>query len=79
MPNFVTITMLSIILPLASVLCTICVCVCPLAVGSVVQPITYVDIAVWMTQLPKSIYFIVFPLATVHSTILPVLLSLAIA
>lgn len=70
--------MLLIIAPLADILGSIGMRVGSVAVGFVVDPVTFIDVAVCVVELAAAVRFAIGPLALVATSIEPFLLSLTV-
>ena len=70
--------MLLVILPRADILGTICVSVRSVAVGLIINPVSFVDIAICVVQLSATIGLSVPPFTFIAATIKPFLLALTI-
>ena len=77
-PGLKTVTMLLILLPLTSVLCTIEVTVDALTMGFIVLPVSIINITICMNETTLSIGLVVCPISFVQRTIRPDLNSLAL-
>ena len=70
--------MLLVILPRAHILGTIGMSVCSVAIGLVIDPVSFIDIAVCVVQLSATIGLSITPFTFIAATVKPFLLALSI-